>query len=152
MIVKTEAVNVDEFFVAGITVRTINNGQSRHDMTALWEKFARDPVFRKLENKVSNDIYCVYTEFETDHTGHYTAILGCKVKSLALVPDGFTGIVIPEDNYLVYHLAGKCPQMYWKRGSRYGLSMSTGSTLLILIGIVPISKVSRIVKCGSICR
>ena len=110
MIIKTETLNVDEFFVAGMFVRTINNGQSRDDMTALWGKFASDKVFYQFKDRLSDDIYCVYSDYESDHTGYYTAILGCKVKSLASIPDGFTGIAVPEDNYLVYHLAGKCPQ------------------------------------------
>ena len=109
MIVKTEITESDEFYIAGISVRTINNGQAGKDMKALWDRFTNDRVYLQVENKVSDDIYCVYTDYETDHTGYYTAVLGYKVNSLARVPDGLTGINIPSDKYCVYSLAGKCP-------------------------------------------
>jgi len=109
MIVKTETIAFDEFHVTGIHVRTINNGQSRQDMMALWDKFQNENVYWQIENKASDDIYCVYTDYESDYTGYYTAVLGCKVISLALLPEGFKSILVPEGKYCIYHLAGKCP-------------------------------------------
>jgi len=111
MIVKTEAIELNEFYVAGISVRTINqNGQAGKDIKALWGRFVTENVFGSLEDKVSGDIYCVYTEYETDYTDYYTAVLGCKVKSLTQIPDGFTGVTIAGGTYIVYSLEGKCPQ------------------------------------------
>ena len=109
MIVKTELIEQPAFFVAGISVRTINNGQAGKDIKALWDRFFGDDIYGKIENKVSYDIYNVYTDYETDHTGYYTAILGCKVSTLEGLKEGFTGIIIPADNYKVHSLDGKCP-------------------------------------------
>lgn len=109
MLVKTEKIAMDEFYIAGIFVRTINNGQSREDMMALWDKFQNEHVYWQLENKISDDIYCVYTDYESDYTGYYTAILGCKIKLPESLPDGFRTVLIPSGEYCVYHLAGKCP-------------------------------------------
>ncbi len=109
MIAKTEITEQPEFHLAGISVRTINqNGQSKKDMMALWDRFMNHTL-RQIADRVSGGIYCVYTDYETDHTGYYTAVIGCKVDSLVNIPDGLTGITIPAEKYNVYTLGGKCP-------------------------------------------
>ena len=111
MITKIETIEQPAFEVAGITVRTINqNGQSKNDMMALWTRFMTDNLKQQIEDRASDDIYCFYTDYESDHTGYYTALLGCKVNSLAHIPDGFSGISIPAAKYQVYSLAGKFPE------------------------------------------
>lgn len=58
MIEKIEIIDNGEFYVSGISVRTINqNGQSEKDMTALWNRFLNEHVFREFWNPVSDDIY-----------------------------------------------------------------------------------------------
>ena len=109
MIDKIEILELPAFFVAGISVRTINNGQAGKDIKELWDRFFGENILLKIENKVSGDIYNVYTDYENDHTGYYTAVLGCKVSSLEGLPDGLTGITVPESKYNVYSLSGKCP-------------------------------------------
>lgn len=110
MIANTKIININEFYLAGISVRTINqNGQSGKDIKALWDKFFGEGVYARFPNKVSDDYYCVYHDYETDHTGYYMATLGCKVSSLSQLPEGFTGITIPADKYEEYALSGKCP-------------------------------------------
>ena len=111
MIAKTEIIEQNGFSIAGISVRTTNQkGQSQKDIGGLWTRFTNENLQQQLQNKTSDDIYCVYTDYETDHTGFYTAILGCKVHSLTQIPDGFVGITIVPDKYQVYFLEGKFPQ------------------------------------------
>jgi predicted transcriptional regulator YdeE len=107
MIVKTEILTQPPFFVAGIAVRTINNGQAGKDIKALWDRFFAENILSKIDHKVSGDIYNVYTDYENDYTGYYTAILGCKVSTLVGLKDGFTGVTIPADKYKVHSLGGK---------------------------------------------
>ena len=111
MITKIETIELPEFYASGITVRTINqNGQSKEDMMALWTQFMADNLIQQIDNKASADIYCFYTDYESDHTGYYTALLGCKVNSLAHLRDGFSGITVPAGEYQVYSLGGKFPE------------------------------------------
>jgi len=125
MIVKTETIENPEFFIIGISVRTINqNGQSKKDLMALWEQFEKDQVYFKIPDKLSTDFFCIYTDYETDYTGYYTAVLGYKVNSLTNIPEGFVGITVPGGKYNVYTLGGKCPQnvyvawqQIWKSGA-----------------------------------
>lgn len=91
---------VQKFNVIGISVRTTNeNGQSGTDIPALWNQFISEGILSKIPNKVSEDIFCVYTDYEKDHTRPYTTILGCRVKNLDTIPDGMTGKTIESAVY-----------------------------------------------------
>lgn len=110
MIAKTEISSQEQFYLTGIWVRTTNqDGQSQKDIGGLWTRFTTGNLIQQIEDRLSGDMYCVYTDYETDHTGPYTAILGCKVSSLDNVPEGFTGITILPGKYQVYYLEGEFP-------------------------------------------
>ena len=66
-----EEVTLTKFVVVGISVRTTNqNHQSQEDIAKLWEVFFRNAYIQQLmPNKVSNDIYCIYTDYKSDYTG-----------------------------------------------------------------------------------
>jgi predicted transcriptional regulator YdeE len=103
-------VTLTEFQIIGIAVRTTNqNGKSQNDIGALWGKFMSENIFEKIPDKQSADIYCVYTDYESDFNGAYTTILGCKVNSLANIPEGFIGKNIPTTEYRLYISKGKIP-------------------------------------------
>jgi len=107
MIEKTELLEQNAFNVVGISVRTINkDGRSQQDIWALFNDFFGDNIAQQITDKTSDDIYCVYTDYETDHTGYYTTILGCKVATLTRVPDGFTAVTIPAGTYRHYTVRG----------------------------------------------
>jgi predicted transcriptional regulator YdeE len=111
MIAKTEIIELDEFLIAGISVRTTNqNRQSQKDIGGLWTRFMNENLQLQIHNRTSDDIYCVYTDYETDHTGFYTAVLGCKVNSLTQIPADFVSLTIVPDKYQVYFLTGKFPE------------------------------------------
>lgn len=91
---------IQKFNVIGISVRTTNeNGQSGKDIPALWSQFMTEEIQSKIPNKVSEDLFCIYTDYEKDHTKPYTTILGCKVESLDVVPENMIGKTIESANY-----------------------------------------------------
>ena len=91
---------IQKFSVIGISVRTSNeNGQAGQDIPALWNKFMSEGIAEKIPNKIDNSIYCIYTEYEKDHTKPYTTILGCKVENLDTIPNGMVGKTFDEANY-----------------------------------------------------
>lgn len=91
---------IQKFNVIGISVRTTNeNGQSGRDIPALWSQFMTEEIQSKIPNKVSEDLFCIYTDYEKDHTKPYTTILGCKVESLDVVPENMIGKTIESANY-----------------------------------------------------
>lgn len=102
---------IQKFYIIGISVRTTNaNGQSANDIEALWGKFWGEEIQKQLPNTVSEDIYAVYTDYETDFTGPYTTIIGLPVSSLKDVPEGFVGITIETDVYQKFVSKGKMPE------------------------------------------
>lgn len=108
---KYETTNLPMFYIAGISIRTINkDGQAGQDIGALWQQFTQGNFADKLEDKEGNELYCVYTDYESDHNDYYTAILGCKVTSIEYLPEGFVGKAIPAAKYRVYDPKGKFPE------------------------------------------
>lgn len=83
---------VDPFKVIGISVRTTNeNGQAAKDISMLWQKLMNENVLGNIPNKIDDVIYSIYTDYEKDFTKPYTTLLGCRVSSLDIVPEGMVG-------------------------------------------------------------
>jgi predicted transcriptional regulator YdeE len=98
----------DSFFVAGIAVRTTNQGgRARKDIGDLWATFMSENIRDKIPAKYSEDVYCVYTDYETDHTGWYTAVLGCRVTEAG--HNGMFVALVPSGSYRQYLSTGELP-------------------------------------------
>lgn len=101
---------IQKFNVIGISIRTTNEkGQSAKDIEALWEKFWGEEIQKQILNKINDDIYAVYTDYETDYTRPYTLIIGLPVSSLEDIPEDFVGITIEKDVYKKFLSKGKMP-------------------------------------------
>lgn len=99
------------FNVIGIEVRTTNqDGQAMQDIPALWHRFMSNNLAAAIPNKLSNDIYCLYTEYEKDHTLPYTTMIGCKVSNLDTMPEGMTGKIIEGGYFTKYTAKGNLTQ------------------------------------------
>lgn len=102
---------IDTFQVVGIGARISNAGDSAgKEVEALWGKFWGDDIRSKVPNSISDDIYAVYTDYESDHTGAYNLIIGLSVSSTNDIPKGFTSVVIEADVYKKYISKGKMPE------------------------------------------
>ncbi|WP_296313107.1 GyrI-like domain-containing protein [Winogradskyella sp. UBA3174] len=102
---------IEKFSVIGISVRTTNeNGQSAKDIEALWGKFWGEEIQNQIPNKIKDDIYAVYTDYETDFNGPYTLIIGLTVNTLENIPEDFVGITIKKNTYQKYVSKGKMPK------------------------------------------
>lgn len=102
---------IQKFYVIGISTRTTNeNGQSAKDIEALWVKFWSKEIQKQIPNKINDDIYAVYTDYQSDFNGPYTTIIGLAVNSLKNIPQGFTGLTIETTAYQKFVSKGKMPQ------------------------------------------
>ncbi|NBP68082.1 MAG: AraC family transcriptional regulator [Cytophagia bacterium] len=92
---------MEGFTIVGLAVRTTNEqGQSGKDIPALWHTFMSENVMAQIPNKYDQQIYCMYTDYESDFTKPYTTILGCKVThSPATLPHGLIAKFVPATNY-----------------------------------------------------
>jgi predicted transcriptional regulator YdeE len=104
-----ELAEKDSFYVAGISIRTINKDErSAKDIGSLWERFMSEDMSAQISNKISNDIYCVYTDYDSDHADWYTVVIGHKVADTNVDHKLFLALV-PEGNYRVYKPQGEFP-------------------------------------------
>lgn len=91
----------ENVIIAGLSIRTTNeNGQSAHDIPVLWQRFFAEDMLNKIPGKIDNTLYCIYTDYEKDHTSPYTTLLGCRVRVEVNVP-GITTKVFTGDKYHV---------------------------------------------------
>lgn len=91
---------IETFSIIGISVRTTNeNQQAAQDIPALWQKFMSESILEQIPNKISTDIYSIYTDYESDYTKPYTTILGCKVSNLEEIPAGMVSKKIETTDY-----------------------------------------------------
>jgi len=94
-------VKIEPFKVIGISVRTTNeNNQASKEIADLWGKFMNEKVLEAIPDKIDDTVYSIYTDYESDHTKPYTAILGCKVDNLNTIPDGMVGKSFDGGNYV----------------------------------------------------
>jgi predicted transcriptional regulator YdeE len=105
-----EKVQLKSFKVVGISIRTTNqNGQSATDLMNLWNKFYSENISSKITDKVNNDIYALYTNYDSDYTSWYTTIIGHSVASIDNLPDGLIGHEIGSGSYIAFDVNGEMP-------------------------------------------
>lgn len=96
-----DKVKIETFKIIGISARTTNeNGHAAKEIAELWGKFMDEKVLDTIPNKIDNTIYSIYTDYESDQTKPYTAILGCKVENLNDIPNGMIGKSFDGGNYV----------------------------------------------------
>lgn len=96
--------------IIGIAVKADNSATGVQKIAALWKKFHQEKILDKIADKVSDEIFAIYTDYEGDHTKPYKFILGVKVFDFDDVPTGMITHVIPEQKYVVATAVGKMPQ------------------------------------------
>jgi predicted transcriptional regulator YdeE len=98
------------FCVVGISARTCN----AHEMSGkgkiggVWRTFLEPSLVAKIPNKIGIDPIAIYTEYETDHTGHYTYLLGLPISLSESLPANLTVRHVPAGHYAVFS-SGKGP-------------------------------------------
>ena len=101
-----------EFKLIGLKLdnKTTNEGgQSGIDCGNLWQKFETENFAERILDKLSEDIYAVYFDYEGDYTKPFSYFIGCKVKMDTAVLQGMDSLVIPTENYSKVIAKGKMP-------------------------------------------
>ncbi|WP_026775749.1 GyrI-like domain-containing protein [Polaribacter sp. Hel_I_88] len=114
---------VGNFKIIGIETETTNeNGKSAEDIGKLWEQFYSENIPSKILNKKSDEVYSIYTDYETDYKGKYKTIIGQKVDSLDKIPNRLIGREFKGGKYQKFIAKGEMPnavmekwQEIWKK-------------------------------------
>ena len=101
---------MENFKIIGISTETTNqNNQAATDLGQIWSRFFVEGISTKIPNKESEEVYAVYTDYESDFTGKYTTIIGQRVSSIDHIPDGMVGREINNEKLLRYIAKGEMP-------------------------------------------
>ena len=110
-------VNLDEIKIEGVQARTKN---SDPDMTkiigSLWDKFYRDEIYKRIDNKANNKAVEVYSDYESDFNSEYSVTVGCEVKEFNENQKDIARKVIPAGKYAKFIVKGhmvKAVQEFW---------------------------------------
>jgi predicted transcriptional regulator YdeE len=105
-------VNIPPFKLIGLRLpqKTTNKGgQSTIDCGNLWQKFSLANVPEKIVEKLSDEVYAVYFQYEGDHTKPFSYFIGCKVKIDTNTPEELDSVVVPAGTYSKVAAKGKMP-------------------------------------------
>jgi len=98
--------------VVGLELRT-SNEQAFETIPAHWQKFFQQGVLGNIPDKLSEDVYAVYTNFANpgkNNEGQYSLIIGAEVGANSAVPQGLTETVIPASKRVVFEVEAGHPE------------------------------------------
>ena len=104
-----QIINIKEFRVMGITVRTTNEKSDNKDMDdieQLWKRFKDEDIRNRIPHKESQEIVSLYTDYQKDFNGPYSVVLGYRVTSIDEVPEGMVAKTVPASKYASFHVKG----------------------------------------------
>ena len=107
-----DKIKISSFKLIGLKLEkktTNEGGQSGIDCGNLWQKFEKENFLERIPNKLGDDIYAVYFDYEGDHTQPFSYFIGCKVKSDAPVPPGLDTLTIAHGTFHKIDAKGKMP-------------------------------------------
>lgn len=88
---------------------TNEGGKSSIECGNLWQKFEKGNFIELISDKLGDEIYAVYFEYEGDSTKPFSYFIGCKVEIDAETPQGMDSLIIPTGNYSKVIASGKMP-------------------------------------------
>jgi predicted transcriptional regulator YdeE len=79
--IATKMTKTESFKIIGISTETTNQaGKAAADLGQLWARFFAENIPNQIQNKISGEIYAIYTDYESDFTGKYTKIIGANIQ------------------------------------------------------------------------
>jgi predicted transcriptional regulator YdeE len=97
-----EKMKKDSFKLMGLRLEnktTNENNQSAVDCGNLWQKFESEKIADLIPEKLSNEIYAVYFDYDKDETAPFAYFIGCKVPLDAATPEGLSELYVPAQTY-----------------------------------------------------
>lgn len=103
---KKMQICLPEIKLMGISIRTNNNNEINSDtgkISSCVQRYFHEKLFEKIPHrKKPGTTLCVYTDYESDHTGDYTYFIGEEVGSFEHCPQDLKTITIPSQNYVKF--------------------------------------------------
>ncbi len=101
---------IETFHIVGIQVKTKNaDNRAAQDIGGLWGRLYQEGIAQQIPNRLSDTIYAVYSDYESDHNGYYTMTLGYTVADLNTIPNTLSGKTIEPGTYTPFLAKGTMP-------------------------------------------
>lgn len=97
-----------EMHVIGISVRTSN--ATPGEIGSLWHRFYKEKIAEHVPNALSQDVFSVYFDYESDATGAFQVLIGCAVPPEAAAPVGMEKLKIEASKYAIFDASGAQPE------------------------------------------
>ncbi|MEU4834722.1 GyrI-like domain-containing protein [Streptosporangium sp. NPDC023615] len=120
-----------EMLVVGHAVRTSNADEmepGRGRLGALWRRAGSPGAFAHVPGRIDENIYAVLTDYESDHHGAYTQIVGVAVRSAAALPEGMVAVRVPGVPSLRLEARGPMPEALLECWQRLWKHTESGGT------------------------
>ncbi|SEG43894.1 Predicted transcriptional regulator YdeE, contains AraC-type DNA-binding domain [Nonomuraea solani] len=102
-----------ELVVVGFAVRTTNAEEmdpARAKLPTLWQRAGAPGAFAHVPGRLDENLYAVLTDYESDHNGAYTQIVGTGVRTVPRLPEGMVAVRVPAVQSLKLAARGPMPQ------------------------------------------
>ncbi len=101
-----EIVRRENFVLCGITARVSNSEPAK--IGELWNRFYAEPFLEQLEVE-DGAVYSAYFDYESDHSGLYSVLLGFRVPETRIAPAGLRVLTIQLGSYALLRREGPMP-------------------------------------------
>lgn len=124
-------VDRDELLIEGYAVRSSNAAEAdptRAQLPGLWQRARMPTAFAGVSGRLDDRLYAVLTDYESDHRGSFTQIVGVAVADLVDLPEGLVAVRVPAARCLLLPARGPMPQALiaaWHRAWRHTDSGAT---------------------------
>lgn len=96
------------------TSNTLETDPQTARIPELWQRFFSENIEDQIPNKINNGLlYGVYSNYDSEHRGHFSITAGQQVSTTKIIPEGFVALEIPQDNYLVFADEGDMPTLIY---------------------------------------
>jgi predicted transcriptional regulator YdeE len=103
-----------DLVVIGLPLRTSPEG-AMSDIPAHWQKFMGTNVASRISSQEDDaHVYAVYCDYDSDHRGAYTLVIGFAVAPSTPVPEGLRRVRIPAGRYASFTANGNPAEVIWQ--------------------------------------
>ena len=102
-----EIVNLEEKRVVGLAARTNNQSPEMGAVIGgLWEKFYGEGVYAQIENKTSDKVLGIYTDYAGGAMDDYNIMVACEAAESETMPKDTIVKTIPAGRYAKFVVKG----------------------------------------------
>ena len=115
---KSERVSeVKDLVIVGLAIRT-SPASAGPDIGAAWQRFMSEGTAQRVERDPEDaHIYAVYCDYESDHAGPYTMVLGVAADPKPAVPVGLRRVRVPSGAFQRFMAHGAPERALWETWS-----------------------------------